>query len=125
MYKLRLDPEQVRGVGPNVYDVLAMYEDQERCDGCGTSNESVTAIVWSNVADIVRLDLGSGIATIIGLMKKNFLNPIMRAAPGDVVKFPCGCVVKVLDMDLMANLYDGDDEPWDVDYASVHVIDER
>ena len=125
MNKLRLDPEQVRGVGPSVYDVLAMYKDQERCDGCGTGNESITAIVRSNVADIIRLDLGNGIATIIGLMKRNFHKPIVRANPGDVVKFPCGCVVKVLDMDLMANLYDGDDEPWDVAYASVHVIDER
>lgn len=125
MYKLRLDPEQVRGVGPNVYDVIVMYEDVERCDGCGVSYSTITAIVRSNVADIIRLDLDSGIATVIGLMKKKFFNPIARAAPGDVIEFPCGCVVRVLPDDETADLFDEDSEPWDVQYASVHVIDER
>ena len=125
MYKLRLDPEQVKGVGPNVYDVIAMYEDRKRCNGCGVSDNTITAIVRSNVANTVRLDLDSGIATVIGLMKKKFFNPIAKAAPGDVVEFPCGCVVKVLDVDFLADLFDDDNEPWDVQYASVHVIDER
>ena len=125
MYKLRLDPEQVRGVSPNVYDVVTMYEEQERCDGCSQGNLAVSTVVKSDVADLIRLDLDSGVAVVIGRMQDDFHSAIVRANPGDVVTFPCGCVVKVLDVDLMADLCDEDAEPWDVEYASVHVIDER
>ena len=127
MYKLRLDPSQVRGVGKTEYRVLIAYSNINSCAGC-KSYDQVGVMVDDDVANLIGLNLDTGIATILGYLKDDFSAPLLRANPDDVIRFPCGCVIQLLSLDMMAELFtlpEDWNEPWDVEYASVHVIDER
>ncbi len=116
---LKLDPKQVKGVGPTSYNVLASYR---------VNDNHITLLVDYDLVDTIILKIDINLAIMYGHMVKHWRKGLIESY--SQTAFPFGDDIFSIDgikYDLVRDkeLTQLLDKQWDVKYRSIHFVDER